>query len=311
MNTRRRRRKKQNPTVILFALLIFTLMLGTVFLLLSLEISSGAGEPEPVTENIRAIAPTENVPAENLVETLDIRLTAAYTTDIFDTGYLALVNRQHGIANEPDPGVLVPAWPTVPVSTTIGMYLHPTALNAVAEMFDSAREADIGSFFVSSGFRSYELQAELYGDGSNSAFVLPPGFSEHQTGLAVDIMALGIGQWELANSPQGQWLANNSWRYGLILRYPEGATHITGIAFEPWHFRYVGKIHAYYMWRHNLVLEQYIERLQTLGSITIEKNGQTHLVLSQTAENGMINLPDGAIASGDNMGGVIIWSILS
>lgn len=243
----------KKPTTILFALLIFTVMLGGVFLLLTTEtpqeISTPTENPEPLAQDIEPIETLSNISIPMPLPMLN--------------EYLVLVNHQHAIANEPDHSILIPAWPTVPVSTTVDMYLHPTALNAVADMFASAREADIGSFFVTSGFRSHEAQAALYGDGSNSAFVMPPGHSEHQTGLAADIMAVGVGQWELADSPQGQWLAANSWRYGLILRYPEGATHITGIAFEPWHFRYVGAVHAYYMWRNNLVLEQYIELLQS------------------------------------------------
>ena len=228
--------------------------------------------------------------------------------DIADTGYLALINRQHPISASPGEGLLVPAWPAVPVSVIQGMYLHPSALRAVAEMLSSAGEADIGTFFVSSGYRGYELQAQLYNGGENSAFALPPGHSEHHTGLAADIMALGVSQRTLGNSPQGRWLAENSYRYGLILRYPRGAESVTGIEFEPWHFRYVGKVHAYFMKQNNLVLEEYIQLIRRMGSISFEKNNTKYLILFQEAEDGTIKLPYGMdfSVSSDNISGFII-----
>jgi len=221
-----------------------------------------------------------------------------------DTGYLALVNHQHATSAQPS---LTAAWPTVAVSQAAGMYLHPSALRAVSEMFVSAHEAGKNGLFVTSGFRGVERQAELYNGGANSDFVMPPGHSEHHTGLAVDILAVGVGMFELADSPQGQWMAQNSYRYGLILRYPEGAEHITGISFEPWHFRYVGKVHAYIMHRYGLVLEEYIELIKTQG-ISIEKNGRNYNILFQPGQNDTINLPaemDFKVSS-TNTGGYIV-----
>ena len=76
-----------------------------------------------------------------------------------------------------------------------------------------------------------------------SITVTVPGASEHQIGLAVDIIsdtysALDIG---FADTPAGQWLAEHSWEYGFILRYPKGKENITGYDYESWHYRYVGK----------------------------------------------------------------------
>ena len=228
-------------------------------------------------------------------------------TEIRDTGYMALVNRRHA-APPSSHAWLTGAWPTVAVSRVEGMYLHKSALRAVSEMFATARDEDIAAFFVSSGYRSFDAQVLLYGDGSNSLYVQPPGHSEHHTGLAADILAPGIGMGEMANSPEGQWLAANSYRYGLILRYPYGATHITGIAFEPWHFRYVGRVHAYYMKRNNLVLEEYIARIMDRGHFYFEKGGQTFHVMHQLPQDGMIYVPYGleSMVSGDNKGGFIV-----
>jgi D-alanyl-D-alanine carboxypeptidase len=98
-----------------------------------------------------------------------------------------------------------------------------------------------------------------------------PGHSEHNTGLAVDIVGVNYYQNtspenllvdSYANDPSAIWLDKNSWKYGFILRYPKGAESITGIDFEPWHFRYVGVENAKYIYDHNLTLEEYISLLE-------------------------------------------------
>ena len=81
-----------------------------------------------------------------------------------------------------------------------------------------------------------------------------PGTSEHQTGLAVDIKG---------TKKMYDWLAENSWQYGFILRYPDDKIKITGIVYEPWHFRYVGKPLAKDIYDSGLCLEEYLENLKT------------------------------------------------
>ena len=227
--------------------------------------------------------------------------------DILDTGYLNLINRDHSFAGEPGSGLIVSAWPTVAVRETT-ITLHESALQAVAKMFDSARSADIESLFVSSGCRSYTEQLEVYQSISDKSLVMPPGYSEHHTGLAADILAVGIPQSEMSASQAGRWLAENSWRYGLILRYPNDKQHITGVAYEPWHFRYVGRVHAWYMHQHNLVLEEYIELLRESGGISVDFDGKTYYILHRVPIDSMINIPAGLSfnVSSDNKGGYII-----
>ena len=91
--------------------------------------------------------------------------------------------------------------------------------------------------------------------------VAAPGTSEHQLGLSVDIIdseytVLDEAQ---ANTPTQQWLMKNSWRYGFILRYPEGKSEITGIIYEPWHYRYVGKEAKEDIYESGLCLEEWLE----------------------------------------------------
>ena len=96
-----------------------------------------------------------------------------------------------------------------------------------------------------------------------STIVLPPGTSEHQTGLAVDIVTPGHQMLtdSFAYTPAGMWLAANSYRYGFILRYPRDSIHITGVIFEPWHFRYVGREHARAIFEGGYILEEYLAKL--------------------------------------------------
>ena len=106
-----------------------------------------------------------------------------------------------------------------------------------------------GEVALESGFRSFDAQQRTYARhvaerGSAADLVSArPGHSEHQSGLAADVVgcAGGCGTFDdFAASPQGQWVAANSWEYGWIVRYVEGASDVTGYSPEAWHLRYVG-----------------------------------------------------------------------
>jgi zinc D-Ala-D-Ala carboxypeptidase len=97
---------------------------------------------------------------------------------------------------------------------------------------------------LSSGYRSYSDQAALYASGSvASEAVAPPGYSEHQSGLAADVIPYNYfcaAQGCFALSRAAAWLDQNSYRYGFIVRYPLYKEASTGYEYEPWHLRYVG-----------------------------------------------------------------------
>lgn len=140
------------------------------------------------------------------------------------------------------------------------------------DMFDDALSEGI-DLVVRSGYRSEEEQKQLLikkiGELRNEGFsdnkaraealrwVSMPGTSEHQLGFAVDINAENGTKEERAY----KWLSDNAHKYGFILRYPSDKTDITGIAYEPWHFRYVGKHHAKEIYNQGLCLEEYVETL--------------------------------------------------
>nr|WP_283770054.1 MULTISPECIES: M15 family metallopeptidase [unclassified Enterococcus] len=100
-----------------------------------------------------------------------------------------------------------------------------------------------------------------------------PGYSEHHTGLAIDLVDTTYYQTNADNllneayaeTASAKWLASNAPKYGFILRYPKGKEAETGIDFEPWHFRYVGVEHAIYMTQNKLTLEAYINQLKEAG----------------------------------------------
>lgn len=131
-----------------------------------------------------------------------------------------------------------------------GGSLRSDAAAALTSMVTAARDAGVGEIALESGFRSYETQQGSYGrqvttrgvDGADLVSARP-GFSEHQSGLAGDVVgcAGACGSLDdLAGSAQGQWVAAHSWEHGWIVRYVDGATDVTGYLPEPWHLRYIG-----------------------------------------------------------------------
>jgi D-alanyl-D-alanine carboxypeptidase len=255
-------------------------------------------------ESPPAVTPAALVPVYDQQPVFTLPLPVV---ELDNSRYLELVNREHAIPGEPDSVWLTSVWPGTAVRVT-GIYLHQTALEAVRGLFAASRETEAGSFFVSSGYRSQAEQRELYDNMPDKAFVQPPGHSEHETGLAVDILAMDVMQANLGTSPEGRWLAENAWRHGLILRYPADKQDITGIAYEPWHFRFVGQPHAWFCTHYNLTLEEYIGWLKENGGYIATWEGVTFFVSYERAENGTVYVPDSKpfIVSGDNTGGYII-----
>ena len=143
-----------------------------------------------------------------------------------------------------------------------GGKLHPEAYESFKEMVDDAKSDGIKLYNVSA-YRSYSNQSYLYNsyksrDGITKAdtYSARPGHSEHQTGLATDINTAS-SKVHFENTKEYSWLINNSYKYGFILRYPEGKTHITGYKYEPWHYRYVGKEAAEYIYKNEITFEEY------------------------------------------------------
>ena len=144
--------------------------------------------------------------------------------------------------------------------------MRKAAADAIEKMFDGAKSEGY-VLKVVSAYRSYERQEAIYnnnirkkGKESTDAVSATPGCSEHQTGLCADVSSDSVGctiEQDFGDSPEGKWLAQNSYKYGFIIRYPEGKSDITGYSYEPWHIRYVGNNLAKYLYDKNITLEEY------------------------------------------------------
>ncbi len=129
------------------------------------------------------------------------------------------------------------------------MHYSKQAEPALIEMFNAAKNNGIILVF-GSGYRSYALQKQFYdsyvakdGQAAADRYSAKPGTSEHQTGLSFDATSVSEKchlEICFADTPEGQWIKNNSYKYGFIIRYMEGKESITGYQYEPWHLRYVG-----------------------------------------------------------------------
>lgn len=133
-------------------------------------------------------------------------------------------------------------------------------------MWHAAKEQGY-TLIVNSSYRDYDFQQYLYdsyknryGEEKANTFSAKPGHSEHQTGLALDIVTYG-GQLNesFADTEEYEWLKENAHLFGFIVRYPKDKTHITGYAFEPWHYRYVGKDVAKMIKELNITFDEYYE----------------------------------------------------
>lgn len=144
-----------------------------------------------------------------------------------------------------------------------GMKLVNVARENFEEMAESA-EKDGYTIIAMSSYRSYEYQDNLYNryvksDGVEIADTYSgrPGYSEHQTGLCVDIYDGELDYTNFEKSKSFEWMSNNAYKFGFILRFPEGKENITGYQYESWHYRYVGKKIAKIIHENNSTLEEY------------------------------------------------------
>ena len=157
---------------------------------------------------------------------------------------ILIANKTYGLPSDYNPGKIL-----------------PDAQNAFNEMKTAAAKDGI-SLSIVSGFRSYSYQSQLYNnyvarDGKAEAdtYSARPGYSEHQTGLAMD---LNNASRTFNGSREAKWIAANCYKYGFIVRYPEGKESITGYNYESWHVRYLGKTLAKEVYDSGLTLEEFL-----------------------------------------------------
>ncbi|GFN31553.1 M15 family metallopeptidase [Paenibacillus xylaniclasticus] len=181
-----------------------------------------------------------------------------------------LVNKTHGLPSGYEPDDLV--YPDVPFifsELTDKRKMRREAADALKLLFDGAKKDGIELAGVS-GYRSEARQKTLFNnyverDGLEAAsrYSARPGFSEHQTGLAMDVSGRDgrcAAEACFAETDEAKWLAKHAYEYGFIIRYPEDKEEITGYMYEAWHLRYVGTDAAAAIQSAGLTLEEYIEQ---------------------------------------------------
>ena len=169
--------------------------------------------------------------------------------DILNDELFILVNKNNKLAIDYEPNTLVDS--DIAFEEYIDCkQLDERTSNAAKEMFNAALKENINLIAIS-GYRSYSVQQNLYnsrvevkGIEKTRQYTAEPGASEHQTGLAIDIVCNDYPYLdeEFENTDAFKWLFNNCYKYGFILRYQKGKEDITGYNYEPWHFRYIGDV---------------------------------------------------------------------
>ena len=192
----------------------------------------------------------------------------AYVDDMSLGGYLFLVNREYAVTADYVPNDLVK--PSVKM-TNSNITLRADAARALEEMFAAAKAEAGYELIAVSGYRSYGQQASIHerkvkAVGKKAALRVsaPPGCSEHQLGLAMDLGCKGNTSLTEAfgRLPEGIWVAQNAHRFGFIIRYKAEWEDITGYMYEPWHVRYVGKEHAARIFELDIPFEYYVAQLR-------------------------------------------------
>ncbi|MFI3261103.1 MAG: M15 family metallopeptidase [bacterium] len=211
----------------------------------------------------------EKIPVEEVITYVNLGLYEEFYENVKEidvsTANLMLVNKYYKLPEGYAPSNLE----SVSSGYSWGDYgsqkLISEVYEAFLEMATNCKNEQGITLMVSSSYRSYETQESLYNAQMNAYGVYyadtvaaRPGHSEHETGYALDILSL---EWSVKNdfntSKTYAWLIANSHKYGFILRYPEGKEDITGFEYEPWHYRYVGKEVAEYMYNNNITFDEY------------------------------------------------------
>lgn len=201
-----------------------------------------------------------------------IELTQPYASvgiqekEVDKKAQITLVNKYNGLDKEFEPSDLVV--PNIKFNDNVdneAKQISGVMAKPLEDMVNTAEEEGI-ILLGNSGYRSYESQVQTYKNRVNSvgkeqadAYVAQPGYSEHQTGLSIDIT--NPSKYFAKGTKEADWLADNAHKFGFIIRYPEGAKKITGVEYEPWHIRYVGTEVAKDIYEQKITLEEYLNKV--------------------------------------------------
>lgn len=176
-------------------------------------------------------------------------------------GHLMLTNKFYSLDNTYNSDNMVSVSKTY--SYGENQMLTSDTYNAFLNMYNDAKKEDL-TLIINSSFRSYEEQEEIYNDYKNTrgedyanTIAAKPGFSEHQTGMAIDIQTYGSRASTFEEFDEFKWLQENAYKYGFILRYPKDKEYLTGYEYESWHYRYIGVEAATYIHENDITFDEY------------------------------------------------------
>jgi len=215
-----------------------------------------------------------------------------FVTSANDPDFLQLVNKHHPLSSSYIPPNLC---------NYDSIQLNTAARDAFTEMLVQMKEDGIHDLKLQSAYRSYSYQNSVFarrtkeimakGHSKHEAeamaakSVQPPGASEHQLGLALDVSTDGTLTQNFGQTRAGIWLAENCHNYGFIIRYPFAKTDITQIVYEPWHLRYVGIPHSIIMKELSLTLEEYHSYIRNIYAYVYWMPDGEYYLISYVNEN--------------------------
>ena len=228
-------------------------------------------------------SPAAALLAAAVLSTPALALSGTGTTSALQSTQTAVLTAaDQAVSQEDWRLLLVNAWHKLPEDYHVELKTLANGLQVDARIYDDlnamltdCREAGLEPI-VCSAYRTEDTQTRLYRNKVSrllsagwsrdtveqeaARWVAPPGTSEHQTGLALDIVSADyqLLDEQQAQTPEQQWLMAHCWEYGFVLRYPTDKCVVTGIGYEPWHYRYVGKEAAREMQQKGLCLEEYL-----------------------------------------------------
>jgi len=174
---------------------------------------------------------------------------------------LELVDKQHCLSADYIPSDLVNIY-KYNIPSDPEFLIREIAITDLKKMIDDAKSEEI-DLKVISAYRSYQKQVQVYNSWVKKLGVkeanrqsAPAGCSQHQLGTVLDFNKL---EFSFADTPAGIWLSNNGYKYGWVISYPINSEEITGYAYEPWHYRYIGIDNALKMKESGLILSKFLE----------------------------------------------------
>lgn len=186
-----------------------------------------------------------------------------------------------------------------------GVFMQKEMVKSYEALAEAVKKECNEQLFIKSSYRNREEQEEEY--AADPVVAAVPGTSEHETGLALDVYVAGYAGYGFLKSEAGQYVNTHCWEYGFIIRYPLGSEKETGIPYEPWHLRYVGRPHAEIMEKNDWTLEEYLDKLKLgeiyqVGENFVSRQQMGQLLIPAQAQEVKVSL--------DNCGNCVVWGKL-